>query len=264
LTNSNGNAGKPIAIGDNSLGLAPKTYFNDADLMIDVPPGASTAALGKLGLRSGFAMSAPLAEDLLVFGVSAQGLPAKVYLSGSYEQGQPAASLASDAREYTLRFDAGRYTLMDVATGTQVSSGVFNTTTRAISYGKWTVTLSGNPADNDTFTLLPNDDPLGDNRIAAALSRLQSSRNVLGSRQTVQQEYEDLVNRVGAKAVQAEVSMEAQQVVFDHAKQSRDRFAGVNLDEELADLLRFQQAYQANAQVVQVANRLFDSLLQRL
>ena len=72
------------------------------------------------------------------------------------------------------------------------------------------------------------------------------------------------MNRVGAKAVQAEVAKNAQQVVYDHAKESRDRVAGVNLDEELADLLRFQQAYQANAQVVQVANRLFDSLLQRL
>ena len=264
LTNSAGNTGKPILIGENSLGLESKTYFSDAALMIDVPPGASTQVLGKLGLRSGFAMSEPLAEDLLVFGVSSQGLPAKVYLSGSYEQGQPAALLAPDAREYTLRFNAGRYTLTDVATGTQVSSGVFNLTTRAVSYGNWTVTMSGIPADEDVFTLLPNDDPVGDNRIAAALSRLQSSRDILASRQTVQQEYEDLVNRVGAKAVQAEISQQAQQVVFDHAKESRDRVAGVNLDEELADLLRFQQAYQANAQVVQVANRLFDSLMQRL
>ena len=209
-------------------------------------------------------MSEPLAEDLLVFGVSSQGLPAKAYLSGTYEPGDPAAALASDSRNYTLTFDAGRYTLTDAATSTVVSSGTFDTTTRAISYGNWTVSLSGIPSDQDTFTLLPNDDPLGDNRIAAALSRLQSSRSVMESGQTVQEEYENLVNRVGAKAVQAEVAKNAQQVVYDHAKESRDRVAGVNLDEELADLLRYQQAYQANAQVVQVANRLFDSLLQRL
>ncbi len=264
LTNSDGNAGKPIDIGENSVGLEAKTYFNNAPLMIDVPPTAGTDALQKLGLRSGFAMSEPVAEDLLVFGVSSQGLPAKVYLSGTYEQGDPAAALAPDSRSYTLTFDAGRYTLTDAATSTVVSSGIFDTTTRAISYGNWTVSLSGIPSDMDTFTLAPNDDPLGDNRIAAALSRMQSSRNIMDSGQTVQEEYENLVNRVGAKAVQAEVAKNAQQVVYDHAKESRDRVAGVNLDEELADLLRFQQAYQANAQVVQVANRLFDSLLQRL
>lgn len=264
LTNSEGNAGEPIIIGDNDLGLEARTYFNDAALTVDVPPTGSTETLGKLGLRSGFAMEAPLAEDLLVFGVSSQGLPAKIYLSGTYEEGAPSAALTSDTREYTLRFDAGRYTLTDAETGTEVSSGVFNTTTRTISYGKWTVSMGGIPSDEDTFTILPNDDPLGDNRIAAAISRLQANRDILESGQTVQEEYENLVNRVGARVVQAEVAKDAQQVVFDHAKESRDRVAGVNLDEELADLLRFQQAYQANAQVVQVANRLFDALLQRL
>jgi flagellar hook-associated protein 1 FlgK len=52
--------------------------------------------------------------------------------------------------------------------------------------------------------------------------------------------------------------------MLDHATQARDRVSGVNLDEELADLLRFQQAYQANAQVIQAASKLFDSLMQRL
>ena len=64
--------------------------------------------------------------------------------------------------------------------------------------------------------------------------------------------------------MQAEVARNAQQVVYEHAVEARDRVSGVNLDEELADLLRFQQAYQANAQVIQTANRIFDALLQRL
>lgn len=264
LANSEGNGGKPITIGNNNVGLQSMTYFNDAPLMIDVPPNASTEILGNLGLRSGFAMANPLAEDLLVFGVSSQGLPTKIYLSGTYEMGDAEPSLAPDKRQYSLTFNADRYALTDVATGTQVSAGIFDKTTRAISYGNWTVSLSGIPADQDTFTILPNDDPLGDNRIAAALSRMQYDRTIVISGQTVQEQYENLVNRVGAKAVQAEVAANAQQVVFDHAQESRDRVAGVNLDEELADLLRFQQAYQANAQVVQVANRLFDSLMQRL
>jgi flagellar hook-associated protein 1 FlgK len=209
-------------------------------------------------------MNAALAEDLLVFGVNNQGLAASVYLSGSYEAGSVPATLAPDAREYKLRFESGNYSLVDIATNTEVAAGVFDTTTRAIQYGNWTVSLSGIPADLDEYTIQPTDEPLGDNRIAAALANLQGNRAMLASKQTVQQEYENLVNRVGAITVQAEIAKDAQQVVFDHAREGRDQISGVNLDEELADLLRYQQAYQANAQVIQVANRLFDSLLQRL
>jgi flagellar hook-associated protein 1 FlgK len=96
------------------------------------------------------------------------------------------------------------------------------------------------------------------------IAQIQSRRDLLPSKQTLQEEYEGLVNRIGSLTVQAEIGQNAQKVVYDHAQQSRDRVSGVNLDEELSDLLRFQQAYQANAQVIQTANRIFDSLLQRL
>ncbi len=264
ITNAAGNTGEPIVIGDNNVGLDERPYFNPAALSISVPPTESPSILAKLGLRAGFVMNAPLAEDLLVFGVNSQGFAAPVYLSGSYQVGAPSSTLAPDSRQYTLRFEGQSYKLLDELTGTEVSAGIFNTTTRSVEYGSWRVTLSGIPADQDEFTILPTDEPMGDNRIAAALANLQGSRTMLDSKQTVQQEYENLVNRIGAITVQAEIAKDAQQVVFDHARESRDRVSGVNLDEELADLLRFQQAYQANAQVVQVANRLFDSLLQRL
>jgi flagellar hook-associated protein FlgK len=51
-------------------------------------------------------------------------------------------------------------------------------------------------------------------------------------------------------------------VVYDQAVDARDGISGVSLDEEAADLVRFQQAYQANAKVMQVANDLFDAILQ--
>ena len=264
ITNSEGSAGAPIVIGANNVGLAEKTYFNGAALSVGVPNTESSIVLRSLGLRSGFVMTAPLAEDLLVFGVNNQGLAAATNLSGSYEAGSSSPALAADSREYKLRFDGGRYSLVDKLTDTEVSASFFDTTSRTIRYGNWQVSLNGIPADQDEFMILPTDEPLGDNRIAAALANLQGNRKVLASGQTVQQEYENLVNRVGAITVQAEIAKDAQQVVFEHARDSRDRVSGVNLDEELADLLRFQQAYQANAQVIQVANRLFDSLLQRL
>ena len=210
-------------------------------------------------------MTEPLAEDLLIFGVNASGSSADVQLAGTYTLGEVPAALKADARRYELVFDAGNvYQLFDTSTDTIVSEGRMDLSTRTIRYGNWAITMGGLPADGDRYAIKPTDEPLGDNRVAAAIARIQSRRDLTPSGQTVQEEYEGLVNRTGALTVQAEVGRNAQKVVFDHARASRDQVSGVNLDEELSDLLRFQQAYQANAQVIQTANRIFDSLLQRL
>ena len=66
---------------------------------------------------------------------------------------------------------------------------------------------------------------------------------------------------MGNKATLSRISQEALQVVYDQAVESRDAISGVSLDKEAADLIRFQQAYQASAQVIQVASKLFDSIL---
>jgi len=266
LTNSSGRAGEPFEMGENSLGLAVGTQFNAGSLSIDFDPATTTSSvLETMGLRRGFAMTNPLAEDLLVFGVNSSGASADVQLAGTYTQGAAPASLQSDARRYELIFDSDNvYQLVDKSTETIVSEGRMDLSTRTIKYGNWEITMGGLPADGDRYTVQPTDEPLGDNRVASALARIQSRRDLTPSGQTVQEEYEGLVNRTGALTVQAEVGRNAQKVVFDHARESRDKVSGVNLDEELSDLLRFQQAYQANAQVIQTANRIFDSLLQRL
>ena len=264
LTNGAAASGAPIVIGANTVGLAQKTYFNDRAIQIDLAAGADRAILGSLGFRSGFVMREPLAEDLLVFGVNSGGTAAAVSLSGTYAVGTPPAELLPDSRTYSLQFERGNYRLVDTATGTQVAAGVFNTNTRSVQYANWSVALQTLPSDGDSFTILPNDDASGDNRVIAKIASLQYDRSLLPSNQTVQQEYEDLVNKIGVQSVQAEIGRDAQKVVFDQAQENRDRVSGVNLDEELSDLLRYQQAYQANAQVIQTASRLFDTLMQRL
>ena len=264
LTNRAAASGAPIVIGANTVGLAQKTYFNDRAIQIDLAAGADRDIFGSLGFRSGFVMREPLAEDLLVFGVDSRGTAAAGSLSGTYAVGTPPAELLPDSRTYALNFERGNYRLVDTATGTQVAAGVFDTNTRSVQYANWSVALQTLPSDGDSFTILPNDDASGDNRVISRVANLQYDRSLLPSNQTVQQEYEDLVNRIGVQAVQAEIGRDAQKVVFDQAQESRDRTSGVNLDEELSDLLRYQQAYQANAQVIQTASRLFDALMQRL
>jgi flagellar hook-associated protein FlgK len=209
-------------------------------------------------------MQEALAEDLLVFGVDLRGNATAIALSGTYEAGTPPAELSPNRRTYSLSFGRNDYRLVDTATGTEVASGLFDTNTRTVQYANWSVALQTLPSDGDSFTILPNDDTSGDNRVIAQIAKLQYDRSLLPSNQTVQQEYENLVNRIGVQVVQAEIGRDAQKVVFDQARESRDRVSGVNLDEELSDLLRYQQAYQANAQVIQTASRLFDTLMQRL
>lgn len=268
LRNSDGRAGEPFTIGANNLGLETREYFNDKAIAIDFDPavaGASSSTLRQLGLQPGFVMQSAIGEDLLVFGVDSAGAASAVSLTGSYERGAPPPGLATDRRAYEIVFgDANSYSIVDKATGTTVSDGVFDLAERKIRYGNWVVAMGGVPAMGDTFTIEPNTDPRGDNRLAAAIARIQDRKDLLGNDQTVQQEYENIVDRVGALAVQAEIGRDAQRVVRDHAREARERVSGVNLDEELADLLRYQQAYQANAQVIQAASRIFDALLQRL
>jgi flagellar hook-associated protein FlgK len=231
---------------------------------VGIPSTSNVSDLTKLGLKTGFVMTNPLAEDLLVFGVSSTGEASSIYLSGSYQSGVVPEELRSDKREYTVLFDSGNYVLKDVLTNTEISRGAFDLETRSVSYGNWRALFEGIPTSGDQYTIKPNTDPIGDNRVAAAISALQQDRGLLTTGQTLQAYYEDIVNSVGARLVQTEISKDAFEVTYRHAKERRDRVSGVNLDEELAELLRFQQAYQANAQVVQVASRLFDSLMQRL
>lgn len=67
---------------------------------------------------------------------------------------------------------------------------------------------------------------------------------------------------MGNLAQQAKITQQALTVVKDQAVQSRDKISGVNLDDEAAELIRFQQAYQASAKALQVSSQLFDSILQ--
>jgi flagellar hook-associated protein FlgK len=88
------------------------------------------------------------------------------------------------------------------------------------------------------------------------------SKPAMGGGKTFSASYIDNVNNMGNIARQASIAQTALKVVFDQAVSSRDSTSGVSLDEEAADLIRYQQAYQAAAKVMQVSSQLFDSVLQ--
>lgn len=121
--------------------------------------------------------------------------------------------------------------------------------------------MNGAPAVNDTFTLSDNTGGVGDNRNARRLADLQTANLMMGGTATFANTYGALIADVGTKTHQAQNNAEVQEHLLGQAEAAKSAVSGVNLDEEAADLVRFQQAYQAAAQVISVANSLFDSLL---
>jgi flagellar hook-associated protein 1 FlgK len=122
-------------------------------------------------------------------------------------------------------------------------------------------TLSGSPLVGDEFTLEANYGASGDNRNGLVLGDLQSLNVLDGGTVSVMSSYGELVAGVGGATHQIQANLDAQSVVAKNLEDAHLSNSGVNIDEEAANLIRFQQAYQAAAQVIGVVNTLFESLL---
>jgi flagellar hook-associated protein FlgK len=163
-----------------------------------------------------------------------------------------------------IKFDSDtHYTITDIATQTQVASRSFDPTQAElfITYQGLKVGFSSPPKTGDLYTIDGNKDGTGNNENMLAIANLESE-GVMGGGKTMGAYYIDHVNDMGNIARQAAISQSALQVVYDQAVTARDEVSGVSLDQEAADLIRFQQAYQAAAKILQVASQLFDSVLQ--
>ena len=130
------------------------------------------------------------------------------------------------------------------------------------------VTISGRPSGGDNFSVSFNTNGVSDNRNALNLVNLQN-KAVIGvnpaapdtTGSSFSDSYGDLVERVGTLTSQARVDGEATGAILKQATDNRDSVSGVNLDEEAAKLIQFEQYYQASAQIIQVARNLFDTLI---
>ncbi|MCK9637473.1 MAG: flagellar hook-associated protein FlgK [Methylobacter tundripaludum] len=100
-----------------------------------------------------------------------------------------------------------------------------------------------------------------DNRNAILLAGLENRLGMLGGSASFSDAYGQIVSGVGTLTRTAEVGASAQETLLNQAKDSRESLVGVNLDEEAANLIKFQQAYQASAQSISMAKSLFDTLI---
>jgi flagellar hook-associated protein 1 FlgK len=121
--------------------------------------------------------------------------------------------------------------------------------------------LTGAPEDGDTFTIAHNSG-IGDTRNASLLGDLQSKNIMDNGSATYQSAYAHVVSAIGNKTREVQVNGEASAAQLEQADKAAQNVSGVNLDEEAANLMKYQQAYQACSKVMQVADTIFNALLQ--
>ena len=113
----------------------------------------------------------------------------------------------------------------------------------------------------DRFTIGPNTSGVADNRNALLLAGLQTVNTVANGTANYQSAYSQIVAQVGNRAREIEVQSTAQDTLVQQTPAAQQSLSGVNLDEEAANLIRYQQAYQASGKVLQIASTLFDTIL---
>jgi len=125
----------------------------------------------------------------------------------------------------------------------------------------WRVQITGTPATDDTFTISNNTTGSGDNRNALLLADALQRPVLNNGTTSLSAGVGQFVGAIGVATRQAQVNRDAQSVVHEENLAAQDSVSGVNLDEEAANLLKYQQAYQAAAQLIRVADTLFQTLL---
>ncbi len=133
--------------------------------------------------------------------------------------------------------------------------------TQFAAFGDISFSISGVPANGDTFIIGNNGSGSSDNRNALRMVDLQSTDRLLGATATYNETFAQMVSDVGSKAHHAELNLAAQESLLERTQEAMQEVSGVNLDEEAAKLIQYQQAYQASAQIISIANTLFDALI---
>lgn len=174
----------------------------------------------------------------------------------------PAPANANLRHEVTITFtSATTFDVYDVTSSTTLATGAAYTTGDDISYNGWTIQISGKPATDDVFTVSENVNGVSDGRNAVAMANLQTADVMAGGTASYQDAYAQLVSSVGVKTSEVKTIGASQEALAEEAIESQQAMSGVNLDEEAANLIRYQQAYQAAAKIIDISSKLFDQIL---
>jgi flagellar hook-associated protein FlgK len=234
---------------------------------------ASINAAGQLQLDGGttsLAVSEPTVTSAAVlaaaFVTKSTPLPVKD-IALTYRQADP----ASGAPAYLEGFPAGSRVTLTAPDGT-VREFLMDPTdalpdyvpfiaNSTIEFNGVRFAVSGVPVEGDRFFVGPNPSGVGDARNLLAIGRLQTTNTLGDGTANFQAAYAQIVSQVGNKAREIAVTEQAQQNLVTQGNNAMQSASGVNLDEEAANLLRYQQAYQAAAKMMNLASTLFNDIL---
>ncbi|WP_295545315.1 flagellar hook-associated protein FlgK [uncultured Pseudacidovorax sp.] len=211
-------------------------------------------AAGKVAVALGSAGA--VAAGSPVQASTGTGNKGSLAVSGVYAIAQD-ANLTATA---TLSFNAdGTYNISGAGTG-NLSNQTY-TAGEAIKVNGWSLTLTGVPKAGDTVTVQAATAAMTaqNSGNATALQALADQKLIDGS--PLSDGYAGLIARVGVRAQGAKYAAQVSSAIATSTETARANSTGVNLDEEATKLLAYQQAYQASARVIQIAQNIFDSLL---
>jgi len=173
---------------------------------------------------------------------------------------------------YTITFSSASGFAVTDASGNAVAATVTDANGNVVASGAYSsgdtlnfkgiqVTLTGTPVAGDTFAINDNANGSGDNSNALQLAAIASRGVLNGGKQSLNDAMTGLISTVGTQTNLASSGATAQQSLLTSAQSAQSSVSGVNLDEEAANMLKYEQAYQAAAQVIKTAAALFQSLL---
>lgn len=241
-----------------------------ADLEIRLTDTGTVQHLAALGLNAGIYLDGEAEEDLLLFAVGAGSKNTAFELSGSVDDPLNTQTEIETLRDsqFKLTFlDEETFQIHDLETDTLMGTRQLDAENRT-NYRGIELSFDPNPRAGDSFVVDGNNtgpdgefNAFANNENINRVVELEFDPNAFGTGETIGETYRQLFSLAGNRANQAAVARDALQVVKDQAVGARDAVSGVSLDEEAADLIRFQQAYQASAQVIQAAQTLFDRII---
>jgi flagellar hook-associated protein 1 len=158
-------------------------------------------------------------------------------------------------------FTVGQVVPYSATTGATLTINSATTPAPTGSMNGVTVGISGSPANGDTFTIAANTGAQSDGRNAQLLSNIVSAKQLNGGTSTLTNAYASYVDEVGNATNQADASSTQQTALVTQITSAQQSVSGVNINEEAANLLQYQQLYQANSKVIQTADTLFQTIL---
>jgi len=245
-----GTAANPFSFDGVSVVIGPGAASGDRFLIRPVADAA-----GRFSLATSDPAAIAAAAPVTASRALANGGNATITLVGSADTGNP--NLRDPVE---LRFDSPTsYRVYDAANND--ISGPLPWAGNDISFNGWRVRIAGTVATGDRFSVSPTAPGSGDNANALALAGTSTS-GFLGTGQiSVDQLSSRLLSTVGTAALRSRQDSDVQAALQEQAGIDYESASGVNLDEEAANMLRYQQAYMAASKMIAVADNLFRTLL---